>query len=769
MLEFLIKGGVVMGNVYVSETELLSFLQSLHIVDKAITDKVIKFHGYLKELLDEGFVSGKVHDRLSIIETYLGDYCKVIAFKHEVAFSSIETQLDNLRRLIDSSDNLIKGSAAGLLAVGLENHDYTEATVDSNNGIFDTCNSSGQGFLTNKLNYQSNNTNVSEIIAAINQEIESYASDIEGTVTVLKTSYSNATAGVIQADHDVASALTSALTTLQSADAVIKTLFGLIANESVLMDSELSDDDFKEYLTYTLTVAEANSRINDYVGDYDEGSKTYEYNWENIKSLMKTPADKLSKTDYYILATVLSTMTTSDGEVDLDNLQKFINMGYDNPSGISRYDFRTSYAYSMWCTTSNGRDPYSYIRNTATLSDTFRNVVYTYESLTSEATANSEYSSHMRDILDNVIKYFPKVEWRRRLYDTLSYDDNTDFANEGNYWDGYRKVINQRVVDEFNGDCIARITITQGKDNGRPYYTITSNTYNHGNVTTTYDVENGFIHICNEDEDDYIDKTIQLYVDCASFETSDAGVIRDKANEQLTYFYKDFNLREKIETSIVDTVAGLIPGGGLLTSIKDIAESSSAIGYAKSSTKALKSVEVEKTAKLFNEKVAKKIKPVEKTADTGLSVASGILGAYAEQESVNLNNAQVDNCIKAVSDYSDKIVAMENMGIRFDTAVVVHDHVDYSNEHVYVWEISVDKGADKKLSVCESDYVLDKQLLAKQYRAIMYSNRTPESCYADPNFIAEVDQIYDEVENYMSTGKIPDGSQLQAYMAEWNK
>lgn len=241
-----------MGNVYVSETELIAFLQSLHIVDKAISDKVIKFHNYLKELLDEGFVSGKVHDRLAIIETFLGDYCKVLAFKHEVAFSSIEAQLDKLRRLIDSSDNLIKGSAAGFLAVGLENHDYTEATVDSNNGIFDTCNSIGQGFLSNKLNYQSNNTNVSELIAAINQEIESYASDIDGTVTVLKTSYSNATADVIQADHDVASTLNSVLTTLQSTDAVIKTLFDLIANESVLMDSKLSDDDFKEYLTYNL-------------------------------------------------------------------------------------------------------------------------------------------------------------------------------------------------------------------------------------------------------------------------------------------------------------------------------------------------------------------------------------------------------------------------------------------------------------------------------------------------------------------------------------
>lgn len=765
-----------MGNVYVSETELISFLQSLHIVDKAISDKVIKFHGYLKELLDEGFVSGKVHDRLAIIETYLGDYCKVLAFKHEVAFSSIETQLDKLRRLIDSSDNLIKGSAAGLLAVGLENHDYTEATVDSNNGIFDTCNSIGQGFLTNKLNYQSNNTNVSEIIAAINQEIESYASDIDGTVTVLKTSYSNATAGVIQADHDVASALNSVLTILQSADAVIKTLFGLIANEAVLMDSELTDEDFAEYLTYTLTVAEANSRINDYVGDYDEGSKTYEYNWENIKSLMKTPADQLSKTDYYILATVLSTMTTSDGEIDIDNLQRFIGMGYNNPSGISKYDFRKGYVYNQFCTSTNGKEEYYYIRNTATLSDTFQNVVYTYESLIASSVSDYSYSPNLQSILDCVVNYFPKVEWRKKVYNQIilytSYDEG-DFEAEGNYWDGYRLVLNQNLVDDFNRDCVAQIFISQGMDNGRAFYSITSNTYNNGNVTTTTDVnhESGAKlgdHICSPDEDNYIDKTIQLYVGCADLETSDVGVVRDHAKSQLVNFYKQYYLKDNIGEAIVDTVTGLIPGGSLLTSIKGVTESSTAIGYAKSATNVLKSADVEKTAKLFNEKVAKKIKPVEKVADTGLSVTSGILGAFAEQESVNLNNAQVDNCIKAVNEYSDKIVAMQNMGIRFDTAVVVHDHVKYG-EHSS-WEISVDKGADKEISVTESNFVFDRDLLIKQYKTIVYGrSRTLEECCADPKFVEEVDELCRDVEEYMSTGQIKDGSRLQAYKAEWNK
>ena len=155
-------------------------------------------------------------------------------------------------------------------------------------------------------------------------------------------------------------------------------------------------------------------------------------------------------------------------------------------------------------------------------------------------------------------------------------------------------------------------------------------------------------------------------------------------------------------------------------------------------------------------------------ADTGLSVTSGILGAFAEQESVNLNNAQVDNCIKAVNEYSDKIVAMQNMGIRFDTAVVVHDHVKYS-EHSS-WEISVDKGADKEISVTESNFVFDRDLLIKQYKTIVYGrSRTLEECCADPKFVEEVNELCRDVEEYMSTGQLKDGSQLQAYKAEWNK
>lgn len=207
----------------------------------------------------------------------------------------------------------------------------------------------------------------------------------------------------------------------------------------------------------------------------------------------------------------------------------------------------------------------------------------------------------------------------------------------------------------------------------------------------------------------------------------------------------------------------------LMTDLKAMHDSDrERIGYAKSATNVLKSADVEKTAKLFNEKVAKKIKPVEKVADTGLSVTSGILGAFAEQESVNLNNAQVDNCIKAVNEYSDKIVAMQNMGIRFDTAVVVHDHVKYG-EHSS-WEISVDKGADKEISVTESNFVFDRDLLIKQYKTIVYGrSRTLEECCADPKFVEEVDELCRDVEEYMSTGQIKDGSRLQAYKAEWNK
>lgn len=111
---------------------------------------------------------------------------------------------------------------------------------------------------------------------------------------------------------------------------------------------------------------------------------------------------------------------------------------------------------------------------------------------------------------------------------------------------------------------------------------------------------------------------------------------------------------------------------------------------------------------------------------------------------------------------------MQNMGIRFDTAVVVHDHVKYG-EHSS-WEVSVDKGADKELSVTESNFVLDKELLIKQYKTITYGkSKSLEECCADPQFVEEVNELYSDITKYMSTGKIIEGSKLQAYMATWNK
>lgn len=96
--------------------------------------------------------------------------------------------------------------------------------------------------------------------------------------------------------------------------------------------------------------------------------------------------------------------------------------------------------------------------------------MYTYETLTAESISNSSYSTNLQNILDCVINYYPKVEWRKKVYNQIllytCYDEG-DFEAEGNYWNGYRLVLNQNLVNDFNKDCIAQITISQGMDNGR--------------------------------------------------------------------------------------------------------------------------------------------------------------------------------------------------------------------------------------------------------------------------------------------------------------
>jgi len=549
-----------------------------------------------------------------------------------------------------------------------------------------------------------------------------------------------------------------------------KTLNALttIGNECVLlaecMNTDVSDASFSSNLTYTMTMMEANERIDTYLGEYHEDTNTYDYNWDNISSLLKKNAKDLSETDYYILATVLSTMTTPDGEIDLENLQKFVNFGYINPNGISRYDYRTSFSYNKWCTSTNGHDEYSYIRNIATMSETFKNVVYTYETLIDNAVSNSEYSPELKILMDNIINYFPQIEWRRKLYDTLLYDENTDFANEGNYWEGYRKIINQRVVDEFNNDCVARISISLQNDGGNYYYDISSNAYNKGNVVLTVPgpVYGSSRKLIGKEEDGYSDVSIRLYTNCSRYETSDITELSAVAQSQLSNFYKSYNLAEKLTEDTLDFVVGLIPGGTVLTSAKNLVESTTAVAAANNALKTAKSVDVEKIVDIYNSKTAKKVKKVEKAVDKGLSYGSTVLGDIASAQAVKLNNQQVDNCIKAVSNCKDKLKGLSNMGIRFDSLVVEYDHVSYDSNH----DISVDKGSNTPTDVMEADFILDRKLLAKQYCAIMYRT-SYESVCSDDKFNQEVDQLYSQIQEYMKTGKITDGSLLQKYKSVW--
>ena len=541
----------------------------------------------------------------------------------------------------------------------------------------------------------------SQFSFAYSMEITSFnriLSDLQEICTKSVSAYEKAKGEVCVADADSAAKMADPISDLA-------TLTNTLNNITSVMSGANAGGQVLNCVQCN-TIIEANSKITEYL-NFDDNTKSYNYNWVNIGKLLQSDADELSESDYYILVEILLTMSSAEGKVNCEYLQNFVDLGYTN-SQISKYDYKKSWVYTAFNPSGNDREDIRYISNVANLSQTFINTVYLYEKLTESESTDGTYSLELKNILENVVEYFPSIEWRKRIYDS-------DIVLEGNIWSGGVYVINSEVLDSFNNDCKAHVSISLSKD--ASYYEMSSNSYNQGNVVLTED-NGSMLHQLSASEDGYTDYTIKYYIKCDENETSDMTALGYFSKDKLRCFYQKFDMEEKVASKIVDFAASFIPNGSVFV-------------------------------------------------DKGISIATDFLGILSEKNKVDLNNMSMDNCITQIEEYEKEIKQQENLGVRHKTLIIAENHVQYDNSHAYVNEVTVDKSKAFSTDVIESDTVFDKDLLSKQYAYIVYKFKEDDYVESE-EFKAEVETLSTQIKEYLQTGKVIEGSLLDSYIKKMN-
>lgn len=470
--------------------------------------------------------------------------------------------------------------------------------------------------------------------------------------------------------------------------------------------------------------------------DYDSNSGEYTYNWDRIEGLFAKDASELTETELQILMAILSTMMDADGNIDSENLQRFINAGYTTPSSVTKDDLHESFQ-----TLPNGsKVQYYYLQNKSYMSDVLKMVSFLYKEACESASVNG-MNNNLNNLLQILVENYSVIEWRSVVNPSRD------------YWSG-ELYVSEKDLDWFNELCRANISIEYvdvKNGSGLDYYLITSNAANYGNVRTAT-VDGQTIWRNDPDADGYSDYTIRMYVDCRNANADLEAVILN-CQSILAHYYQEFNIEEVLSDEFIKMVAKYAPfGGDLISSLYDLASQTDALGAIKSSVDGAKSADLSNSGKVSEK--------TEKGIDIGLGELSRILGIYSKYKKVEANNEKVMQNQEAVDEFADVFRIMNNLGIRYNTMTVKYDHTTYQDDGK---GINVDSSKDcSKSTSCEvspSDYEYDSVLLRNQYETIMHKT------ISDSGF-AELEK---QVQEYIKTGAMTEGSILANYISEWSE
>lgn len=451
--------------------------------------------------------------------------------------------------------------------------------------------------------------------------------------------------------------------------------------------------------------------------EYDSETGTYTYDWELIDELLSRNADELTDVDYLTLTYVTNTMVdTKSGNINTEALEKLITLGYTDPSPVTSDDYHTSFQYNRWLPNENNQDVYYYLQNKSYLSETFLTFICIYDQTLPH---NGSSYDNVGTIFENVVEHFSIIEWRTRV----NVKTKTTWSTNETY-------VPEDILKEFNESCAPKIDIEfcndQNDSSGLDYYSVSSNSFNNGVVTTSV-VDNGrFIRKNDPVEDGYTNSTIRIYFDCSSNKNADNLSNTLAQDAELSTYYKQFDEEEFIEKKILDFAFGLIP---------------------------------------FDDEVGTVIDVLKDSGDY-----------YSEKNEIEKNNRKVDVSKDVLHQFNNKLSSYNNLGVKYDTIVVEYNHCEYNQPMGYgPYDITVDnsKECSKPSSITHTDFYYDRELLAEQYESSLNNLEckkygiTPRATASEEELQKELDILEKEVLTYLDTGKVESGSLLEAYMKTW--
>ena len=446
---------------------------------------------------------------------------------------------------------------------------------------------------------------------------------------------------------------------------------------------------------------------------YDSVRNVYIYDWDAIRTLTDKGTDQLSDVDCELLAYLLSTFVDDEtGMIDSENLQKFISLGYKQPSPVTGNDYHESFLNMV-----NGdKLRYQYIQNKSYLKDSYKGIFVLYNELCEQGKI-VEKNRDLNNILFVVTENYPVIEWRERSINMKS-----------DFWSG-ELYIGQDTLDQFNSACVPKIEIAYCEDSidgtGLAYYRIRSNAFNHGDVRTTTPYSD-VIRINDPKTDNYRDLTTRIFIGCEN-ENANIEAISMEADVILNRDYKEYNLSEKVCNTIIETVIKKLPAGsGIMSALYKLSNSENPIEGMDAINSGVQSQEFGKTEKQ------------KKAVENGLDINGELIGYVRDYYATLENNKKVDQRKNELSNTKSELCRLNNLGLRYKTMVVVYDHTEYQEFHTCDGtgiKVDGDKDCDKtkKCQISQRDFEFDSALLRNQYNTIMHKN-SKENYISDEDY-----------------------------------
>lgn len=509
--------------------------------------------------------------------------------------------------------------------------------------------------------------------------------------------------------------------------------------------SDALDDLLKQ-----LSIGELNSSLEEYV-ELDKTTQKYTYQWNKIEELLSRPKDELTETEYLTLVAILNTMVYDNGYIDIESLQHFVNLGYTTPSAVTKDDLHISFDHVQLPNGSHNYHYYNYLQNKAYLNETFLTTVILYDAIfQNEISDNS--SNNFNDLLKLIVNNYSVIEWRMRLN---VYDDI-----KTKYWSG-ETYVEEDTLNYFNNSCVPQINIQYCNDtseDGMMYYLIYSNAYDNGVDTASPSPYGGI----RKDGIEHQDSTIRLYVNCVGNASADSRMVNLQSVSELSSFYQEYDLASSIAKKLIEFAVGLIPGGEYINGIINIANSNEAIEQINGSLNLIKKADLEELTEETNAEISSK---GEKIIDGGIDLADKAAGIYVDYKKAELNNKKVEICKKAVDDLHNDLSNLKKLGIYYDSVIVRYDEYDKNKNYDRDWKSYAEnkKNSNKISEISFMNYFSDDNLLLSQYNIVKVNNYEEKIDASSEEFL----KLKKEVEEYIATGNLEEGSYLIKYMNRW--